>query len=115
MLYIEAGKKDREFFEALSDKYSDIIVTTSKNFDGNSELIQVAIILSPLILKTIDKIIHEIVTYMSTREKVKQENPSEIIVKRQVENDKFEIVIKSSEVTDIEKTVDEICKKIKKL
>lgn len=52
---------------------------------------------------------------MSTREKVKQENPSEIIVKRQVENDKFEIVIKSSEVTDIEKTVDEICKKIKKL
>lgn len=118
MLYIKASHDDYAFFSNLKEKYTDdIILLSSRNFDGSSELVEIFIELTPSILLALTTIIHEIVSYMNNKNKYAQKTPdsqsSEIIIEKKENNNQFKIVVKSSDIHEVEENVQKILNIIK--
>lgn len=115
MLYIKAEKEDKQFFEKLCEEYPQIIMSSSKNFDGSSEIVEVFIELSPVILSSITIIVHDILHYMKAKYKSKEDNKSEISIEKKMPDGEYKVLIKSSKIDDVEETIQETVRQIKKL
>jgi len=115
MLYIKAEKDDKQFFERLCGEYPQIIMSSSKNFDGSSEIVEVFIELSPVILSSITIIVHDILHYMKAKYKSREDNKSEISIEKKMSDGEYKVLIKSSQIDDVEETIRETVRQIKKL
>lgn len=115
MLYIKADGQDYTFFREMEEKYSDIIVADSKNFDGSKEIVEVFISLTPVVLSSLTIIIHEILSYMKSKHKDAAKKQNEIQIEKKTEDGEYKVVVKSSEIEDIDKAVAKTIQQIRKL
>ena len=115
VLYIKAGGQDYTFFREIEDKYPDIIVSDSKNFDGSAETVEVFIALTPAVLSSLTIILHDILSYMKSRHKDDSKKQNEISIEKKTADGEYKIVVKSSEIEDIDKSVAKTVQQIKKL
>ena len=115
MLYIKGSAKDYEFFRKYEEEYSDIVVSDSKNFDGSKELVEVFITLSPIVLSSITMILHDIISYMKSTHKDDSNNQSEIVIEKKTDDGEFRVILKSTDIDDIDTAVASTVKQIKKL
>lgn len=115
MLYIKAEGTDYNFFREMEEKYSDIIVADSKNFDGSKEIVEVFISLTPAILSSLTIIIHDILSYMKSRHKDDSKKQTEIEIEKKTSAGEYKVIVKSSEIDDVDKAVTKTIQQIKKL
>ncbi len=115
MLYIRSNKDDYDFFEQLKNKYPNISVSTSMSIDGNSQLVEVFIELTPVILSSLTIIVHEILSYMNDKRKNEKDKQSEITIEKKNKKGAYKVIVKSSDVDDIDKALEKTIKQIKKL
>lgn len=115
VLYIKADGQDYTFFREIEERYSDIIVSDSKNFDGSSEIVEVFISLTPIVLSSLTIILHDILSYMKSRHKDDSKKQNEISIEKKTECGEYKIVVKSSEIEDIDTAVAKTIQQIKKL
>lgn len=115
MLYIKADGQDYTFFREMEEKYSDIIVVDSKNFDGSKEIVEVFISLTPVVLSSLTIIIHDILSYMKSKHKNASKKQNEIKIEKRTEDGDFKVIVKSSEIKNIDKAVAKTIQQIKKL
>lgn len=115
MLYIKAEGTDYNFFREMEEKYSDIIVADSKNFDGSKEFVEVFISLTPAILSSLTIIIHDILSYMKSRHKDDSKKQTEIEIEKKTSSGEYKVIVKSSEIDDVDKAVMKTIQQIKKL
>lgn len=115
MLYIKAEGSDYTFFRQLEEKYSDIIVADSKNFDGSKEIVEVFISLTPVVLSSLTIIIHDILNYMKSKHKDDSKKQTEIEIEKKTSTGEYKMIIKSSEIEDVDKAVAKTIQQIKKL
>ena len=109
------GTTDNEFIAQIKEKYPDIIVADSKNFDGSKEIVEVFISLTPAILSSLTIIIHDILSYMKSRHKDDSKKQTDIEIEKKTADGEYKIIFKSSEVEDIDKAVAKTIQQIKKL
>lgn len=114
MLYIKAEGQDYIFFREMEEKYPDIIVADSKNFDGSKEIVEVFISLTPAIFSSLT-IIHDILSYMKSRHKDDSKKQTDIEIEKKTADGEYKVIFKSSEVEDIDKAVAKTIQQIKKL
>lgn len=115
MLYIKAEGQDYTFFREMEEKYPDIIVSDSKNFDGSKEIVEVFISLTPVVLSSLTMIVHDILSYMKSRHKDDSKKQTEIQIEKKTVDGEYKVVVKSSEIEDVDKTVAKTIQQIKKL
>ncbi len=115
MLYIKAEGTDYNFFREMEEKYSDFIVADSKNFDGSKEIVEVFISLTPAILSSLTIIIHDILSYMKSRHKDDSKKQTEIEIEKKTSAGEYKVIVKSSEIDDVDKAVTKTIQQIKKL
>lgn len=115
MLYIKANEEDYQFFQELSNKYSDISITTGMNIDGNAHVVEVFIELTPVILSSLTIIIHEVLSYMKSKKKYVDKKQAEITVEKKDKKGEYRIVVKTSDINDIEEAVNKTVQQIKKM
>lgn len=115
MLYIKAEGSDYSFFKQLEEKYADIIVADSKNFDGSKEIVEVFISLTPVVLSSLTIIIHDILNYMKSRHKDDSKKQTEIKIEKKTADGEYKMIIKSTEIEDVDKAVAKTVQQIKKL
>lgn len=115
MLYIKAEGQDYSFFRGMEEKYPDIIVADSKNFDGSKEIVEVFISLTPAILSSLTIIIHDILSYMKSRHQDDSKKQTDIEIEKKTADGEYKVIFKSSEVEDIDKAVAKTIQQIKKL
>ncbi|NBH25133.1 hypothetical protein D3Z60_04850 [Lachnospiraceae bacterium] len=115
MLYIKAAGTDYNFFREMEEKYSDFIVADSKNFDGSKEIVEVFISLTPAILSSLTIIIHDILSYMKSRHKDDSKKQTEIEIEKKTSAGEYKVIVKSSEIDDVDKAVTKTIQQIKKL
>lgn len=115
MLYIKANEEDYQFFQKLRNKYPDISITTGMNIDGNAHAVEVFIELTPVILSSLTIIIHEVVSYMKSKKKYEEKKQAEITVEKKDKKGEYRIVVKTSDIDDVEEAVDKAVQQIKKL
>lgn len=115
MLYIKAEGQDYTFFREMEEKYPDIIVSDSKNFDGSKEIVEVFISLTPVVLSSLTLIVHDILSYMKSRHKDDSKKQTEIQIEKKTVDGEYKVVVKSSEIEDVDKTVAKTIQQIKKL
>lgn len=115
MLYITASGEDYKFFREVEEKYEGIIVSDSKNFDGSKELVEVFIKLAPIAVPALTVILHEILSYMKAKYKADKGNSTEILVEKKTDEGEFKVLIKSSEIEDVDKELAKVMRQIKKL
>ena len=115
MLYIKAAGRDYNFFREMEEKYSDFIVADSKNFDGSKEIVEVFISLTPAILSSLTIIIHDILSYMKSRHKDDSKKQTEIEIEKKTSAGEYKVIVKSSEIDDVDKAVTKTIQQIKKL
>lgn len=113
MLYIKADGADWDFFKELENDYSDVLVSYSKNFDGSAELVEVFITLSPAILSALTVIVTQILSYMKSKHSDDAKKVSEIQIEKKQPDGEFKIIVKSSDIDDVDKTIAKIIRKIK--
>lgn len=119
MIRISAGNEDYDFFETLQNKYDGIDLVTGKELDGSADIVEVIIQLTPSILPFLALILHEIISYMKEKRrqetKEKTANPSKITVEKKTGSGKFKIIIESDQIDDVDTTVNNTIKQIKKM
>ena len=115
MLYIKAAGTDYNFFREMEEKYSEFIVADSKNFDGSKEIVEVFISLTPAILSSLTIIIHDILSYMKSRHKDDSKKQTEIEIEKKTSAGEYKVIVKSSEIDDVDKAVTKTIQQIKKL
>lgn len=115
MIYIKAEGQDYFFFKELEEKFQDIVVVDSKNFDGSAEIVEVFISLTPVVLSSITIIIHDILNYMKSKHKDNSKDQTEIKIEKKVKDGEFKLLIKSSDIDDLDKAVTKTIQQIKKL
>lgn len=115
MLYIKTDGQDYEFYKELENRYTDIIVADSKNFDGSMEIVEVFITLTPVILSALTVILHDILSYYKSKNKYDSKNQTEIKIEKKTKNGEFKVVVKSSSIDDVDQTVEKTIQQIKKL
>lgn len=113
MIYIKADGSDYNFFKELENTYSDVIVSSSKNFDGSAELIEVFITLSPALLSALTVIITQILSYMKSKHNDNANKTTEIQLEKKQADDEFKIIIKSSDIDDLNETIEKVISQIK--
>lgn len=115
MLYIKTDGQDYEFFKELENKYADIIVADSKNFDGSTEIVEVFISLTPVVLSALTIILHDILSYYKSKHKYDSKDQTEVKIEKKTKNGEFVVVVKSSSIDDVDATVEKTIQQIKKL
>ena len=115
MLYIKTDGQDYEFYKELENRYTDIIVADSKNFDGSMEIVEVFITLTPVILSALTVILHDILSYYKSKNKYDSKDQTEIKIEKKTKNGEFKVVVKSSSIDDVDQTVEKTIQQIKKL
>lgn len=115
MLYIKAEGQDYTFFREMEDKYPDIIVADSKNFDGSKEIVEVFISLTPVVLSSLTVIVHDILSYMKSRHKDDSKKQTEIKIEKKTVDEEYKVIVKSTEIEDVDKAVVKTIQQIKKL
>lgn len=115
MLYIKAEGQDYSFFKEMEERFPDIIVADSKNFDGSKEIVEVFIALTPIVLSSITIIIHDILSYMKSRHKDDSKKQTEIKIEKKISDKEYKVVITSSEIDDVDKSVEKAIRQINKL
>lgn len=115
MIYIKANGSDLTFFKKLENNYTDILVSDSKNFDGSAELVEVFITLSPAILSALTVIITQILSYMKSKHNDDSKKSAEIQLEVKQLSGEFKLIIKSSDIDDLNKTIKNVISQIKKL
>ena len=114
MLYIKTDGSDLDFFRSLETRYEDIIVADSKNFDGSSEMVEVFVTLTPSILTALTVIITEVLSYMKSKHADNANNTTEIQIEKKTKSGEFKVIVKSTEIKDVNESVEQVIKQIKK-
>ncbi len=115
MLYIKAEGQDYSFFREMEERFPDIIVADSKNFDGSKEIVEVFISLTPIVLSSLTIIIHDILSYMKSRHKDDSKKQTEIKIEKKISDKEYKVVITSSEIDDVDRSVEKAIRQINKL
>jgi len=119
MLIIEMKDFELTSFEPIIKTNSEnFFITKCKNFGGSSELVEVLVVLTPVILTSIIGVLREIMNYKLSKKKSSQYEESEITVKVKNQIGDAEIVLKTSaisNVAELEAAIDNVLKKIDKL
>lgn len=95
-----------EFFKELENRYMDIIVADSKNFDGSMETVEVFISLTPVVLSALSIILHDILSYYKSKHNYDSKDHTEIKIEKKTKNGEFVVVVKSSAIDDVDQTVE---------
>ena len=115
MLYIKAAEQDYDFFRKLEEKYEDIVVAESKNFDGSNGIVEVFVSLTPVLLPSITLIVHDILSYMKSKHRDDSTDKTEITIEKKDGNGEYRMIIKSSEVADLNEAIAKTVRQINKL
>lgn len=115
MLHIIANEEDYKFFEDLKSKYPDIAIVKSLNIDGSSHIVEIFIELSPAILSALTIIIHEILNYMSEKKKLNKKETTEIALEKKNKKGEYKLILKTSDIDNVDIILDKTIDKIRKL
>jgi hypothetical protein len=119
MLIFEATSDDVQFLNEIQEAFPEnMIVAKSKNFSGSTELIDVIIVLTPTILSSISILMNNMLKHRVSKMELEKNQPSEVTFKYKNDKDEYEIILKSSTISnkdELEEAVVSAMNKIKEL
>lgn len=117
MLLFEMADNEVDYLKGIMDNFPDnILITKSKNFSGSTELIDVVILLTPTIISTLAVCLNNILQHKISLKEANRNEPTEVTVKMKNKDDNYEIILKSSTISnenELEKTINMAIDKIK--
>lgn len=117
MLLFEIANNEVDYLNEILDNFPEnILMTKSKNFSGNTEIIDVVILLTPTILSTLAVCLNNILQHKVSLKEANKNQPTEVALKMKNKNNDYEIILKSSTISnedELEKAINIAINKIK--
>lgn len=117
MVIIEYAESDKELFESFIAQYPDnIVLSRSKKFIGGTEIYELLVVLTPTIISSLSLIVQNVISYKQAQYTADKGNMSELKIRVKNKDNEYEIVFKSSSITDkddlnklLNDTMEKIC------
>lgn len=116
MFIFEIINDDLRFLDEIQKDFPDnIVIAKSKNFSGSTDLINVIIILTPTILSSIAIFMNNLLQHKISKMQIEKNQPSEVTFKLKNDKNEYEIILKSSEISNKNELTDAIDNAINKI
>lgn len=116
MLVFEIGSDEIHYLDGIAADFKEnIVMTKSKNFSGGSEIFDIIIVLTPTILSSVALIMNNLLQHRLAKMEIYRNQPTEISFKVKDNNDDYEILVKSSTISNKNELEDAISNAINRI